>query len=193
MSYCRDANAFFHCSTSGVYQSVGHDLLTESSSLGDNHRAMMPTYSIGKIAVEAVVRFCAREYNLPTVIARLNTPYGESGWPFYHLMMMQHNIDIAVHSLKDVPTQLPQGLLLAAVLERGSAGDVLIQTNKFDLESGSTIATGSLRRKAQWCIVTPTITWLICGAIYKREWINYFPVIGKELFLLKLGWKELNS
>ena len=98
MSYCRDAKAFFHCSTSGVYQSVGHDLLTETSSLGDNHRAMMPTYSIGKIAVEAVVRFCAQEYNLPTVIARLNTPYGESGWPFYHLMMMQHNIDIAVHS-----------------------------------------------------------------------------------------------
>ncbi len=66
------------------------------------------------------------------------------------IALLENRVDIAVHSLKDVPTQLPEGLLLAAVLERGSAGDVLIQTNKFDLESGSTIATGSLRRKAQW-------------------------------------------
>ena len=66
------------------------------------------------------------------------------------IALIENRFDIAVHSLKDVPTQLPKGLLLAAVLERGSAGDVLIQTNKFDLESSSTIATGSLRRKAQW-------------------------------------------
>ena len=48
------------------------------------------------------------------------------------IALLESRIDIAVHSLKDVPTQLPQGLLLAAVLERGSAGDILIQTNKFD-------------------------------------------------------------
>ena len=66
------------------------------------------------------------------------------------IALLENRLDIAVHSLKDVPTQLPKGLLLAAVLERGNAGDVLIQTNKFDLESSSTIATGSLRRKAQW-------------------------------------------
>ncbi len=66
------------------------------------------------------------------------------------IALLENRVDIAVHSLKDVPTQLPDGLLLAAVLERGSAGDILIQTNKFDLESCSTIATGSLRRKAQW-------------------------------------------
>lgn len=98
MSYCRNAKAFFHCSTTGVYESVGHGVLTEESSLGDNHRIMMPTYSIGKIAVEAVVRFCAKEYQLPTVICRLNTPYGTSGWPFYHLMMMQHGVEIPLHS-----------------------------------------------------------------------------------------------
>ena len=66
------------------------------------------------------------------------------------IALLESRIDIAVHSLKDVPTQLPQGLLLAAVLERGSAGDILIQTNKVELDLNSTIATGSLRRKAQW-------------------------------------------
>ena len=98
MSHCRNAKAFFHCSTTGVYEANGHEIFTEESPLGDNHRIMMPTYSIGKIAVEAVVRFCSKEYQLPTVICRLNTPYGISGWPFYHLMMMQHGIEIPVHS-----------------------------------------------------------------------------------------------
>ncbi len=98
MSYCRNAKAFFHCSTTGVYEANGHEVFTEDSPLGDNHRCMMPTYSIGKIAVEGVVRFCAKEFQLPTVICRLNTPYGRSGWPFYHLMMMQNGIDIPVHS-----------------------------------------------------------------------------------------------
>ena len=66
------------------------------------------------------------------------------------IALLENRIDLAVHSLKDVPTQLPEGLTLGAVLERGSACDVLIRTQKSDLEEASTIATGSLRRKAQW-------------------------------------------
>ena len=66
------------------------------------------------------------------------------------IALLENRIDLAVHSLKDVPTRLPEGLQLAAVLERGSAFDVLVQTHKADLEQASTIATGSLRRKAQW-------------------------------------------
>ena len=66
------------------------------------------------------------------------------------IALLENRIDLAVHSLKDVPTQLPDGLLLAAVLQRGSAFDVLVQIQKTDLEQASTIATGSLRRKAQW-------------------------------------------
>ena len=63
---------------------------------------------------------------------------------------MENRIDLAVHSLKDIPTQLPEGLVLVAVLERGSSLDVLVQNHKADLQKASTIATGSLRRKAQW-------------------------------------------
>ena len=66
------------------------------------------------------------------------------------IALLENRIDLAVHSLKDVPTQLPEGLVLVAVLERDSSLDVLVQNHKADLQKASTIATGSLRRKAQW-------------------------------------------
>lgn len=62
-------------------------------------------------------------------------------------------IDIAVHSLKDYPTQPPDGLVIAAVLERGPARDILVHKGDlFFLEDGAagTVATGSIRRVAQW-------------------------------------------
>ncbi|MFP8489183.1 hydroxymethylbilane synthase [Gracilimonas sp. Q87] len=61
-------------------------------------------------------------------------------------------IDLAVHSLKDVPTILPKGLILAAVLERGNPMDVLVrpvQSKETESEQ-KIIATGSIRRKAFW-------------------------------------------
>jgi UDP-glucuronate 4-epimerase len=101
MSHCRKAKAFLHCSTTGVYQSVGHEMITETSDLGDNHRVFMKTYSITKICTEAVVRFAAREFNLPTVICRLNVPYGdEGGWPYMHLQLLKNDSAIPVHTNK---------------------------------------------------------------------------------------------
>ena len=98
MSHCRRARAFLHCSTTGVYQPKGHDAITEDDDLGDNHRVMMPTYSIAKIAAEVVVRFAAREFKLPTIITRLNVPYGSNGgWPWFHLVMMKNGVPIPVH------------------------------------------------------------------------------------------------
>lgn len=98
MSHCRHAKAFMHVSSCAVYHPNGHNLLTETSPLGDNHRVMFTTYSVGKNAQEAVVRYAAREFNLPTVICRLNVPYGDNGgWPFYHLLMMQNGVEIPVH------------------------------------------------------------------------------------------------
>jgi len=104
LSYCRRARAFLHCSTTGVYQADGHNVFREDSPLGDNHRVMAPTYSIVKIATEAVVRYAAREFGVPTVIARLDTPYGDNGgWPWYHLLMMRGGVPIPVHV--DRPSQ----------------------------------------------------------------------------------------
>ena len=104
LGYTRPRRAFFHCSTTGVYQPDGHNVFDESSPLGDNHRVMMPTYSIAKISAEAVVRTMARQFDVPTVIARLNTPYGETGgWPYYHMLMMKNGVPIPVHT--DAPSQ----------------------------------------------------------------------------------------
>jgi hydroxymethylbilane synthase len=68
--------------------------------------------------------------------------------------MIQGQIDIAVHSLKDVPTVLPKGMVQGAVLERANPLDILVHKNQLDFLNQpnlqATIATGSLRRKAQW-------------------------------------------
>ena len=68
------------------------------------------------------------------------------------IALLDGRIDIAVHSLKDVPTILPKGISIAAVLERDYPSDVLVLPNDKipDFESSLTIATGSMRRKAQW-------------------------------------------
>ena len=65
------------------------------------------------------------------------------------LALLNNEIDIAVHSLKDVPTKLPLGVMQGAVLQRGSELDIIIP-NKALKSKENTIATGSLRRKAQW-------------------------------------------
>jgi UDP-glucuronate 4-epimerase len=58
----------------------------------------VPTYSISKIAAEAVARFSAKSFGVPTVIARLCVPYGDSfGWPFFHAMMVEKGYPIALH------------------------------------------------------------------------------------------------
>lgn len=67
------------------------------------------------------------------------------------IAMINGEIDIAVHSMKDVPTALPKGIVQAAVLERANTLDILVHKGNLDfLENNGTIATGSLRRQAQW-------------------------------------------
>ena len=68
------------------------------------------------------------------------------------IALLNKEIDIAVHSLKDVPTQLPQNIRISAVLERDFPQDVLVRNNDaepLDLEVLK-IATSSLRRRAFW-------------------------------------------
>lgn len=74
------------------------------------------------------------------------------------LAMVKGEIDIAVHSMKDVPTLLAKGIVQGAVLERASVFDILVYKNNLDFlqEENATIGTGSLRRKAQWLNRYPT-------------------------------------
>jgi hydroxymethylbilane synthase len=66
--------------------------------------------------------------------------------------LLSHTVDVAVHSLKDLPTLPVAGLVLAAVPPRAATGDAFV-SRKFtrfdDLPRGATVATGSLRRRAQ--------------------------------------------
>src|SRR5688572_2533471 len=80
------------------------------------------------------------------------------------IALLNNRIDIAVHSMKDVPTQLPKGIVTAAVLKRASYKDLLVVNGQWSMvnevlrleppfaihHSPFTIATSSIRRKAQW-------------------------------------------
>jgi UDP-glucuronate 4-epimerase len=99
MSHCRSARAFLHCSSTGVYEAADGSPQRETDPLGDNHRVMLPTYSISKIAAEAVVRTTCRIFGVPTTIARLNVPYGDGGgWPAFHLALMRAGQPVPVHT-----------------------------------------------------------------------------------------------
>ena len=75
--------------------------------------------------------------------------------------LLKGNIDIAIHSLKDVQTIIPAGLKLAAVTKRHPVEDVLIARKKGikiqDLKEGAIVATGSLRRRSQLLHLRPDI------------------------------------
>jgi hydroxymethylbilane synthase len=74
--------------------------------------------------------------------------------------LLTEEVDIAVHSLKDLPTEPVEGLTLGAVPERESAGDVLVSTkaNEFAfLPPGARVGTGSLRRRTQLLHARPDL------------------------------------
>jgi hydroxymethylbilane synthase len=73
--------------------------------------------------------------------------------------LMAGNIDLAVHSLKDLPTRFPEGLALGGVLERGEFRDALVHVNGkkfYELSDDDVIATSSLRRRAQLLRYNPS-------------------------------------
>ncbi|WP_369047633.1 hydroxymethylbilane synthase [Tenacibaculum sp. UWU-22] len=76
------------------------------------------------------------------------------------IAMLNDDIDIAVHSMKDVPTVLPEGIIQVAVLKRANYNDILLlkDNEEFMAQPNGVIATGSLRRKAQWLNRYPTHT-----------------------------------
>lgn len=64
--------------------------------------------------------------------------------------MLTDTVDIAVHSMKDVPTALPKGIVEGAIMKRGPHQDILVHKGTDFLNGEGIVATGSLRRKAQW-------------------------------------------
>ena len=72
--------------------------------------------------------------------------------------VLEGRAEIAVHSAKDLPSTTPEGLLLACVPERADPRDALVGSRLADLPAGATVATGSVRRRAQLAWLRPDLT-----------------------------------
>ncbi len=155
MAHCREARAFLHASSAAVYDPPDDEPRTERTALGDNHKSLFPTYSISKIAGEVVARSMARVLGLPTIVARLNVPYGDNGgWPFYQMEMM----------LAGVPIPVPPG---GPARYNPIHEDDVIATLPKLLEAASVPAT--------------TVNW--CGeqTVSLQDWCTYIgSLIGRE-------------
>src|SRR5512133_2901789 len=71
--------------------------------------------------------------------------------------LLDGRADLAVHSLKDLPTELPEGLVLAAVPEREDPRDAIIGMRLDELPEGAKVGTSSLRRAAQLRMLRPDL------------------------------------
>ena len=104
--------------------------------------------------------------------------------------LLDGKIDVAVHSCKDMPTELTEGIHLAAYLERDEPEDVLVlpegklELTEEDLAADQVLGTGSLRRKAQWLNRYPNhkIDNLPLINSIKSDFENCRKAIGSELY-----------
>jgi nucleoside-diphosphate-sugar epimerase len=88
LNHCRKAKAALVMSTASVYKPSAdpRHAYVETDALGEAVLPGVPTYSVTKIAEEAIARYCARAFELPVTIARMNAAYSaRGGLPAYHL------------------------------------------------------------------------------------------------------------
>lgn len=112
--------------------------------------------------------------------------------------MLEGTIDLAVHSLKDMPTELPEGLTLAAITKRVDPGDALISPvykTLDNLPQGAKVGTSSLRRKAQLLSARPDLQ--ICELrgnvdtrLKKLDTGDLDAIVLAAAGLKRLGWQE---
>ncbi len=112
--------------------------------------------------------------------------------------MLNGEIDMAIHSMKDMPAVLPEGLVIGCIPEREDHRDVLISKNHEplkDLKQGAIIGTSSLRRSAQLLAVRPDleIKWIrgnIDTRLEKLKTEEYDAIILAAAGLSRLGWAK---
>jgi hydroxymethylbilane synthase len=109
--------------------------------------------------------------------------------------LLAGDIDIAVHSLKDMPTDLPVGLTLAAIPEREDPRDALIGRALEDLPPGARVGTGSLRRAAQLRARRPDlqiedIRGNVDTRLRKLDEGRYDAIVLASAGLRRLGWEN---
>jgi hydroxymethylbilane synthase len=106
--------------------------------------------------------------------------------------LLDRRIDLAVHSLKDMPSELPEGLLLAAIPEREDPRDALIGA---PLKDGSRVGTSSLRRSVQLMsmhrgLSIETLRGNIDTRIRKLDEGQYDTIVLAAAGLRRLGWAD---
>ncbi|MFV2046661.1 hydroxymethylbilane synthase [Metabacillus litoralis] len=112
--------------------------------------------------------------------------------------MMNGEIDMAVHSMKDMPGILPEGLTIGCIPNREDHRDVLISKDHkklSDLPSGAIVGTSSLRRSAQLLIERPDleIKWIrgnIDTRLEKLKTEDYDAIILAAAGLARMGWSQ---
>jgi hydroxymethylbilane synthase len=112
--------------------------------------------------------------------------------------LLRGEIDLAVHSLKDLPTVLPAGLEIAAFCEREEPRDVFLSkqgTELDDLPAGAVIGTSSLRRKAQLLHYRPDLTFLDLRGNLQTRWQKLLNsemdgIVLAAAGVKRLGWEK---
>jgi hydroxymethylbilane synthase len=107
--------------------------------------------------------------------------------------LLDGRADLAVHSLKDLPTELPEGLVLAAVPEREDARDAVVGRPLADLPSGARVGTSSLRRTAQLRrlrpdLVVESVRGNLDTRLRKLDEGQYDAILLAAAGLKRLGW-----
>jgi hydroxymethylbilane synthase len=109
--------------------------------------------------------------------------------------LLDRSIDLAVHSLKDMPTGIPAGLTLAAIPEREDPRDALIGKPLAELGAGSKVGTSSLRRAAQLHalgrgLVTENLRGNVDTRLRKLDEGHYDAIVLAAAGLRRLGWED---
>jgi len=109
--------------------------------------------------------------------------------------LLERRADLAVHSLKDLPTELPEGLALAAIPPREDPHDALVGKRLADLPPGARVGTSSLRRSAQLRSLRPdllieSVRGNLDTRLRKLDEGQYDAILLAAAGLKRLGWED---
>jgi hydroxymethylbilane synthase len=109
--------------------------------------------------------------------------------------LLDRRIDLAVHSLKDLPTEIPAGLSIAAIPVREDARDALVGALLSELPAGAKVGTSSLRRAAQLRVIRPdlvieSVRGNLDTRVRKLDEGQYRAIVLAAAGLMRLGWTD---
>jgi hydroxymethylbilane synthase len=109
--------------------------------------------------------------------------------------LLAREVDLAVHSLKDLPTEIPEGLQITAIPEREDARDAMVGKRLAELREGAKVGTSSLRRSAQLRRLRPdlqveSVRGNVDTRLRKLDEGQYEALVLAAAGLMRLGWSD---